>query len=365
MKQVGITGAFGFLGSNFIAALQKGTTRGLSFWRDVRIIAFAHGSSCAHLFSESGIEIRHVDILDYQDLVRNFDSLDYIVHFAGARDAPAMPPRRMWDINVMGTKNVLDAALARGIGHVLFSSSLCVLGEQAEGSAPLTESSRPYGDPHFPISFGSPIEALENARYADEVSPSIFRTARSIYCDSKIISHELVAQYAKERGSRVSIVIPGIVVGSGDTPFSERGGHCTVRDRSPRQTRGGGSSFVCARDFAEGALSVIERGRPGEEYVLSGRDDQNLQYGDFIELARKCGYPQASWGLRWPTLLRSDRGTSYCSSAKARRELGYAPSGSLSDALRESRDYSERIRSLTIEHDLSKYGLDFSSDIRI
>lgn len=365
MRQIGITGAFGFLGSNFIAALQGKIASGVSFWRDARIIAFAHGNSRSLLFPESGIEVRHVDILDYEDLVRNFDGLDCLVHFAGARDCSAMPSRRVWDINVMGTKNTLDAALARGVGRVLFASSLCVLGEQAKGGAPLTESSRPYGDMHFPISFASREEAVASAVRADEMKPSFFRAARSIYCDSRLASHELAALYARERGLCVSLAIPGIVVGGGDTPIAEPRRNRAARDRRPREARGGGSSFVCASDFAEGALLAVERGSPGEEYLLSGRDGQNMLYRHFLELERGCGCSPPSYGPGWPRLLRRDRGTSYCSSAKARRELGYAPSGSLSVALLESRDYSETARRRTIEHNASKYGLDFSQDIRI
>ena len=45
MRSIGITGAYGFLGSNFISALLEKKKNGDPEWKDARIIAFASNAA--------------------------------------------------------------------------------------------------------------------------------------------------------------------------------------------------------------------------------------------------------------------------------------------------------------------------------
>jgi hypothetical protein len=55
----------------------------------------------------------------------------------------------------------------------------------------------------------------------------------------------------------------------------------------------------------------------------------------------------------------------FCSSAKARRELGYAPKNGISDAIVECRRFSKMRCSRKTQQNAGKYGLAFASDIRL
>jgi dihydroflavonol-4-reductase len=368
MRQIGITGAFGFLGSNFISAIIDKKRNGDPEWAEARIIAFSSSSARNPKFSNEDVETRYLDIMDYEDLVKNFEGLDAIAHFAGKVDDSANSREKIWDINVLGTRNVFDAALATGVKRVLYVSSICTLGRSGEGGR-ADERSSPYGDSLWPISFSSSSEAfacVDSPRGAD---PAFFKKMKAVYFDSKLAALELSRQYARERGLPLVTIFPGTVVGAGDMHNGISKLVNKVWDGELLFTFEGGTSFVTADDLTGGALLALAKGALGEEYVISGGDGLNMKHADFqrlvmrlsgrstgavvpLPIAVPCGLaiPVCSVAsfLHPGTSLTSAFACSgsvdnFCSSAKAMRELGYAPKDELVDAIIACRRFSEML----------------------
>jgi hypothetical protein len=131
--KIGVTGAFGFLGANFIASLLDDRRQTHSIGDDVGITAFASRTRSNPLFDPSAVRVEGLDVLDYEDMARKFAGLDAIAHFAGRVDYSIRAKRSVWVANVLGTKRVLDAAMSAGVGRVLHVSSICVLGTRSRG----------------------------------------------------------------------------------------------------------------------------------------------------------------------------------------------------------------------------------------
>lgn len=92
------------------------------------------------------------DLADRALLKKTFDEhkFDAVMHFAAVASVPdsIADPADYWEVNVVGTKNVLDAMLAAGVKNLVFSSTAATYAFADE--MPLTEASlqkpvTPYG----------------------------------------------------------------------------------------------------------------------------------------------------------------------------------------------------------------------------
>lgn len=65
------------------------------------------------------------DIRDYESIEPHFDGIDTVMHFAALKRIPEMEsqPRESLKTNVLGTLNVIDAAIVSDVAHVVFSST--------------------------------------------------------------------------------------------------------------------------------------------------------------------------------------------------------------------------------------------------
>lgn len=363
--RIGITGAFGFLGASFVADLLA--EEGYSATGGQRPLAFASKTRNNPLFDPSAVEIMELDLLGEEDLAGKFAGLDAVAHFAGAVDVSLVRSQKAWEVNVIGTKRVFDAALRAKVGRLLYVSSVNVLGEATEDSL-VDEASLPYGNPRYPISFASPGETLAAVESSLNGDYSFLSRMKSAYFDSKLAGWEMAKVYARDHGLPVITIFPGTALGPGDLHYGISSLIDSVWEGRLPLCLPGTASFVSSRDFARGACLALEKGGIGEAYVISGRDEDNLCYRDFIRLvsrvAREGGGRgvKRSWTLpRLATLalaaaaegiapslglstavVRSGWVRNACSSAKAMRELGYRPRADLGTDIKLCRDFAKR-----------------------
>jgi dihydroflavonol-4-reductase len=367
--RIGVTGAFGFLGANFVSALLDGRGAPLADG-GVEVVAFASRTRANPLFDSARTEVARADIMDAGGMARDFSGLDAVAHFAGRVDFRAARRRSVWDADVLGSRNVFEAALAAGVSRLLYVSSVSALGCSPPGRL-ADEDCRPYGDPRWPISFASPEEALAAVEASLSGDYRFIERMRVAYFDAKLAGWELAKAYARDRGLPVVTVFPGTVVGAGDQGRSISSLVDNVWDGKLGISLPGSTSFVGARDFAEGAVLALAKGRAGSGYVISGRDEHNLEYSEFMSMialvARREGSPAARARFLVPprgflvaaaraaeailpegsvtkALVLSGSADNRCSSAKARVELGYEPGPSLESAILECRRFSEAAR---------------------
>lgn len=136
-----ITGAAGFIGSALVTAL-KGTHHVIAL--DLREVPEAKRLP--------GVTYATGDIVDpsLTEIFRQYRP-DTVVHLASVVAAGG-DPERDHAIDVLGTKNVLEAALAARTKHIVVTSSGAAYGYHADNDVPLRETSPVRGNEDFPYS---------------------------------------------------------------------------------------------------------------------------------------------------------------------------------------------------------------------
>ena len=144
-KSVLITGAGGYLGRQLVASLSA--DRGpidTVIAADIRLPE-------AEL---PGIRYEAFDIRDpVLAEILQAHGVTTVVHLAAVVSAGRNPDRELeHEIDVEGTRNVLDSCLAAGVGKVIVSSSGAAYGYHADNPVPLTEDDPIRGNPEFSYS---------------------------------------------------------------------------------------------------------------------------------------------------------------------------------------------------------------------
>ncbi|BFU90083.1 MAG: epimerase/dehydratase [Nitrospira sp.] len=134
MTKVLVTGAAGFLGASLVEELCRSGCQVRAVVHDARLVTSCLGE----------VEIVVADVRDLRKIREIAAGCGAIVHlaakvhaiddFGAAKDYEA--------VNVEGTRHILDAAVASGIGHLVFASSVKVFGEETKGC--IDESQTPY-----------------------------------------------------------------------------------------------------------------------------------------------------------------------------------------------------------------------------
>jgi dihydroflavonol-4-reductase len=151
---------------------------------------------------------------------------------------------QVYRVNVEGTRVVMEACLAAGVGRVVHTSSVAAIGIAPRGTLGTEET---------------PFDQL---------------SATFAYADSKRRAEDEVRR-AIGRGLQAVIVNPATIIGAGDHYMI--GGSIVVeygRGRVPAVPPGG----MCVADVdavVQGHLAAAERGRVGERYILGG---ENLSF---------------------------------------------------------------------------------------
>ncbi len=105
---IGVTGATGYLGSSLVAALRA---------KSLDVVEYRRTAL-------DDVSTRSVRQLDLSQPVegRAFDGVSCLIH--AAWDLVETDPRRAWELNVAGSKRVLESAMNAGVKRVIFVSSM-------------------------------------------------------------------------------------------------------------------------------------------------------------------------------------------------------------------------------------------------
>lgn len=323
-----VTGANGHLGNNLCRQLAQ---------RGERVRAMIRESADLAPLAGLDVEIVRGDILNAADVARAVDGCGRVYHVAAgflmwSRD----PERDIIRPSVDGTRNVVEAAAQAGVEKLVYTSSSATIG------------------------FGRTPATLR-----DETQFNI--EPHTYYVRGKIAAEKEAFAIAERTRLLVVATQPGLILGPRFWKLSE-----SVRQISDFLNQGaplyfdGGFGAVDVDDVAIGSILAMEKGRPGERYILSG---ENLTVKQLFDLMAELT------GLKAPTLkapvpvVRAiaavmelvskltgtrpmlDRsqvdefaGTySYFSSEKAERDLGYT--------YRSARETLQRTIDWLLEHD--------------
>jgi len=118
-----VTGATGFWGQNLCEYLSA---------QGYRLRALVRPTSDADFLKELGVETVEGDVSDAASVQAAMQGCDYVVH-AAAYFRLWGPPEPFIQTNVVGTRNVLNAALAAGVKRFIHISTIIVVGPQKPG----------------------------------------------------------------------------------------------------------------------------------------------------------------------------------------------------------------------------------------
>ncbi|MEO5944426.1 MAG: NAD-dependent epimerase/dehydratase family protein [Ferruginibacter sp.] len=248
-----ITGASGYLGNKLANKLAEGGNE---------VHALVRSSSSEKFLQHLNITVFKGDILNKGSLMTAMKGCSQVYHTAAKVGAWAKDPSVFYNVNVEGTKNVLDAALISGVEKIVFTSTSGVIGPTL--NKPLEEN---------------------DLRLKDLVID---------YDLSKKNAEDLVINYAKE-GMNVVIVSPSKVYGPGNVSHSLTANAIinTFLKKGITFIPSPGNYKVCfafADDVVNGHILAMEKGLSGEKYILGGI---NISYYDFFHRIRTLAHCSA------------------------------------------------------------------------
>jgi len=299
-----VTGATGFVGWHVARCLLEKGHR-------IRVLV-RPGSPLRELEAE----VVSGDLRDPASLERAAAGCRVIFHVAADYRLWVRNPRELYESNVQGTRNLLEAARRMKVERVVYTSTVGAVG-------------------------------IPRKDLGDEETPVSLRDMVGAYKRSKFLA-EQAALEAAAAGLPVVIVNPTAPIGDHDFKPTPTGRIIVdfLRGAMPAYIDTG-LNFVDVRDVAEGHLLACERGRTGRRYILGS---QNLTLEEFLRrVAAISGRPAPRWRIPYAVALlaavfdtgwarlsgrpprapleavRMARKKMFVSSARAARELGYAP----------------------------------------
>lgn len=148
-SRVLITGAGGFIGQRLLHVLACD-------YPDLYIIATALKKPQLDFLDnpDSNIRFQKLDIRDSRAThILKSENIDTVVHLASVvTPGPGMSRDTMYDIDVNGTRNMLDASLAAGVKKFIVTTSAASYGYHADNPVPLKENDALRGNQEFPYS---------------------------------------------------------------------------------------------------------------------------------------------------------------------------------------------------------------------
>jgi dihydroflavonol-4-reductase len=237
-----VTGATGFVGSAVVRALIKTGV-------DVRVLA-RHGSDFTNL-QQFRIDGAYGDLRDKESLRKALAGCHHLYHVAAHYALWARDPSIFYDVNVTGTKNLMEAARDVGTERIVYCSTIGAIGLPPDGG---------LGTEDTPVS----LEQMAGH-----------------YKRSKYLAEQEVLKLAKG-GLPVVIVNPSAPVGEGDIKPTPTGQVIVdfMKGRMPAYIETG-MNIVDVDDVAAGHLLAMQKGRIGQRYILGTK---NLMLRDVFEI---------------------------------------------------------------------------------
>lgn len=231
-----VTGANGFLGNNIIRQLNQDSTN--------QVRALVTSTQHADALKGLNCEIFAGDVTKPDTLTAIFDvpssAKVYVIHCAAVVYIKSQPNPAVYQVNVLGTQNIVAATLKIG-AKLVYVNSVHSLPE------------------------------LPKQQAMSEITNFDPNAVEGEYAKSKAEAARYVLEAVKTRGLNACIVHPSGIIG----PYDFKISHLTqlIIDAATNRLKAGvkgGYDFVDVRDVAQGIIAACDQGQAGKTYILSG-----------------------------------------------------------------------------------------------
>ena len=305
--KVFLTGSTGFVGSHVARAY---VTEGA----ELRLLTRATSKLAAieGLAAEVVVgDLRQAELL--RTAIRGCDAL---VHVAADYRLWVRDPKEMYAANVDGTRELLRLAREEGVGKVVYTSSVATMGFKADGTI------------------------------VDEATPVSLAEMIGVYKRSKFMAEQEAIAAAKA-GQHVMILNPTTPIGAGDAKPTPTGRIVVdfLNRKFPAYVDTG-LNLVDVSEVARMHMVALDKGTPGERYILGG---ENLTLKQILDrMSAITGLPSPTMKVPHAVAMafalfdetitgkllgkepratveavRMGRKMMFASSAKAERDLGF------------------------------------------
>ena len=245
-----VIGAAGFLGSNVVRQLVEDG-------KNVRAFVLTNDKSVKYISDK--VELVYGDLCnieDLEDLFKVDDNLSIIVlHIASIVTVNPDYSQKVMDVNVGGTKNIIDLCFKYNVEKLVYCSST--------GAIPETKGK---------------IKECYNFDEFDD------KHVRGCYSKSKALATKLILEAAKD-GLNACVVHPSGILGPEDYALGETTKTLIKIINGDMPLGINGTFNLCdVRDLAKGIILAIDNGKKGECYIL-GNDE--VSFKDFAKLVVK------------------------------------------------------------------------------
>ena len=321
-EQIFLTGSSGFIGSNLVEKLLLDNNQIYALVR--------------RPIEHPDKRVRAVkgDIVKPESFISAIKDCDVVFHCAAYISFQKRDFQKAYQVNVQGTRNILEAAHQSGVKKVVHLSACAVLGFSSDKNRILDETANP---------------TIEKD---------------NVYAYTKRLAEEEVQKYV-QKGLNVSIANIATVYGQGDRKLNSGAIIKSIYERKMKFVPPGGTSFVSVDDLVDGLILLAEKGSPGERYIFC---TENMEYKTLAQrIARTLrvkeprftlpgftyypalcavkgielfsGFMNREINLMTSQILKETYGYKYFSAEKARKELSWKPLQSFEEAVKKAFNY--------------------------
>ncbi|HEX8706515.1 MAG TPA: NAD-dependent epimerase/dehydratase family protein [Myxococcaceae bacterium] len=234
-----VTGGTGFLGTHLVPRL-------LEAGHEVRLVGRTKPSTPGL----AKAEFVQGDLKNRETVRRSLEGVEAVYHLAGLVSFQDKDARRMYELHVDATRELLRDVREAGVKRFILAST--------SGTIAVSKEERiGREDDDYPITV----------------------VGKWPYYLSKIYEEKLTLEYCRKHSIPLVVLNPSLLMGPGDDRLSSTWTVVKFLNRELPAMPGGGMSFVDARDAAEAFLNALTRGELYGRHLMG----VNMSMADFFD----------------------------------------------------------------------------------
>ena len=240
MRRVFITGGFGFFGQYIVQAVHEHDPQA-----ELLVLVRTPRRTFLPIQSLPRVRLISADLRRPDSFEMHLAGVDVVIHNAALVSFKKQDRQALYQSNITGTHNLLQAAIQQGCKNFIFISSISAVGRSPSGPADETI-----------------LPNLEE------------KLAHDMYGYSKLVGEQDIQACTGKM--RVIILNPSVIIGPGSRRITQLARWMRCVPVLPIMTSM--NSFVDVRDAAQAVVLALHSGRSGERYIITAYNVDTLSF---------------------------------------------------------------------------------------